>query len=63
MLVLIVIKTNFFVKKQSCKKYLVRLNNTNNIRIVFILPTKIVQFYIRFFIIKIRKNNILFFFK
>lgn len=50
-LVLLPIKINSILKKQSCKKYTLIVFVSSSLEIVFLLLTKIIEFYMQVFIV------------
>lgn len=47
-----------YFKKQIYQNYIIKTSNTNNIKITLVLLIKRIIFYIKFFMIEVRKSNI-----
>lgn len=57
-LVLILIKANLSIKKESCKQVIVDFSGIGSSEIIFIWVIKMITFYMKLSIIKIRKLNL-----
>lgn len=54
---IILANINLVIKKENSKKCLIRVSDTGNSKIIFILLTKVVVFYLGFSIVKVGESG------